>query len=131
MSSIDQLPPERDLPADRHARMRTRVLATIGEPAAPRRTATGRLPVRIAAAGLATAACVAIAWVGIGGRSGSDHRQPKVPEVYALGDGALSPRVREAGRQCLDYARRDDRQLDPQAHLMAPVTWPADSPPQL
>jgi hypothetical protein len=120
MSSINQLPPERDLPADRHTHLRTRVLTMIAEPAAGRRTAAGRPPARIAAAGLAAAACIAVTWVGISGPSSSGQH----PDVYALGDNVLSPRTRDAGRKCLKLARLDEG-------YGAFVTWPADSPPTL
>ena len=123
MSNISQLPPERDLPADRHARLRTRVLTKIAEPATRRPTVASRLPVRLAAAGLAMAACVAIGWVGIGGLSGSGQQR----EVYALGDGVLSPRAREAGRECLKIVRRDGGQ-EPGTE---PFSWPTDEPPVL
>lgn len=123
MSDINQLPPERDVPADRYARRRAQVLAVVAQAAARRRTVASRLPVRIAAGGLAAVACVAVAWVGINGPSGSSRQ----PEVYALGDGVLSSRAREAGRQCLKIARYDAREEG----LMGPVTWPADKPPIL
>lgn len=120
MSSIDQLPPERDLPGDRHARLRTRVLTAIAEPATRRHTAGRPLSVRIAAAGVAMAACAALGWVGFGGafRGGP-------AAAYALGDGVLSPETRHHGRLCLEEARRDDSHGNPMA------TWPEDQPPRL
>lgn len=59
--------------------------------------------------GLAVAACAAtVAWVSV----------DEEPGVYALGDGVLSPQVREAGRDCLGFIRTNDRQS---------VAWAADS----
>jgi len=118
VTNLDQLPPERDLPPDRHALLRTRVLtATVAS--SSRHGAPSRRPVRFAAASVAVAACAVIAWAGVGELSGSRYQKP---EVYALGDGVLSPDVREAGRDCLALIRNDYGQ---------PVTWTKDSPPTL
>jgi hypothetical protein len=124
MSTINQLPPERDLPADRLARLRARVLTAIAEPAARRRGVAGRRPGLAVASGLATAACAAIAIVGVGALSGSVQQRD---EVYALGDGVLSPPVRKAGRECLKLASYEA----PDERLPKPITWSADSPPVL
>jgi hypothetical protein len=120
MRSIDQLLPERDLAADRHAHLRRRVLAGIAEPTDGPRAVGRSRSVRVAAAGLAMAAAGAIVWAG--SNVLSDSSRPG--EVYALGDSVLSPSTRATGRQCLEFARFDD------GHG-ALATWPADSPPML
>ncbi|MFC7546747.1 hypothetical protein [Plantactinospora sp. GCM10030261] len=119
MNNIDQLPPERSIPTGRHARMRAAVLSAVAEPDVRRRAGHRRLPRRIAAAGLATVACAAIGWVGVG-RPGLGPD----PQVYALGDEVLSDNARTAGRQCLRTAR-DDGPRGPM------INWPGDSRPTL
>ncbi|GAA1842735.1 hypothetical protein [Asanoa iriomotensis] len=110
----DQLPRERDLPPGRHAHLRSRVLAGIAEPARPRR----RYRLALAAA---VALAVVAGTVFALGRTGQ-------PEIYALGDSALSERVREAGRQCLrgvGEIREGETPGEPWP------SWPADAPPTL
>lgn len=142
MTDLDQLPPERDLPADRQARMRHRLLTahsrdtaygpgalpglgTAPGPARPAARRRSRL-VRVLGAGLATAACAAVAVAWSSGLLGGAEL-PK-PEVIALGDGALSPMVRVTGNLCLthakDYATRDDG-------YTPGFTWPANARPTL
>jgi hypothetical protein len=116
MSSIDLLPPERDIPADRHARMRSRLLSAITEPGDRGRRVRRRRPVRIAVAGLAMVAGAAVVWAA------GPYESSRPSAVYAIGDGVLSPGTRDAARQCLTLASRDDG-------MGALATWPANAPP--
>lgn len=109
MTNLEQLPPEREMPADRQARMRRQVLDTLTAPARPAHR-RGRAA-RVVVASLATAACLAAAVSWAGGL----REHPK-PEVVALGDSALSPLVRETGNLCLTHAK-----------TMDPARWPTDS----
>lgn len=120
MNSIHQLPPERDLPADRRARMRTHLLLAIAQSSARRPNVARGLAVRVATVGLVLAAGAAATWVGTSSLGGSSQQS----QVYALGDGVLSPPIRNAGRECLKYASYD-KGSSPM------VTWPANSPPIL
>ncbi|WP_155372614.1 hypothetical protein [Catellatospora vulcania] len=98
MTHLDQLPPERDMPAARQARMRRRILDGLFSSARP---AYGRgRALRVLGAGLATAACATavVMWTG-----GPGDEQPQ-PEIVALGDSALSPMVRKTGNLCLTHA---------------------------
>ena len=114
MSSMDQLPRERELPAERHEQLRSRLLTMIAKPDRRRRSRI------VLAAGLAAAAVAAVMVTTVG--------RPDTPEIYALGDNALSEGVRDAGRQCLRGVR-DANDHDPFGEPWP--TWPADSPPTL
>jgi hypothetical protein len=135
MIFIGDIPPERDIPADRRADLRAGLLTMIAQPAPapapvpapePRpdpRRGGGRRLAHLAAAGLVLIAGAAIALAADTG-SGSDDGS----EVYALGDGVLSQRAREAGRQCLQSIRDADRD-DPLGERWP--TWPANATPTL
>jgi len=118
MSGIDLLPPERDIPADRYAHMRTRLLNTLAEPGDRPRPVRAKRPVRVAAAGLALAASAAVLWVGTGEPSS------RPAEVYAIGDAVLSPGTRAAARQCLKLSTED-------SDLGPFVTWSPKTPPTM
>ncbi len=111
-----QLPPERDLPPDRRARIRHRVLAGLSEPPRP-----ARRPARIAGtiAGLAAALGATLL---VPGAVGPGDVAPPGPEVVALGDSVLSPRIRHTGRRCLASAQE----------VMPAADWPwREHPPTL
>lgn len=121
MTYLDQLPPERELPAARQAGMRHRVLDGL---LPTDRSARGRgRALRVLGAGLATAACATAVVVWTGGAGG----ERTAPEVVALGTAALSPMVRDTGNLCLTHARwyAADPDRDPD------FTWPADARPAM
>lgn len=122
MTYLDQLPPERELPAARQARMRHRILDGLSTPGRPARG--GML--RVLGAGLATAACAVAVVLWTGGPHGA---RPS-PEVVALGDDALSPVVRDTGNLCLTHAWQ--QATDPERRQADPAfVWPADARPSL
>jgi hypothetical protein len=94
-----QLPPERDLPPNRRARMRHRVLAGLAEQPRPARR-RWRIAATVAGLAAVLGATVTVTWTG-----GAGDTDPPGPEVVALGDTVLSPRVRQTGRRCLAQAQ--------------------------
>ena len=126
MSSMDQLPPEREIPFDRYDQMRRRLLGKIGDPTARRvRTRRGR-PAIALATGLAAAAIVAVTLPAVE-RSGTGTENG----TYALGDSVLSEGVRAASRQCLKgpgQANDDNRRNGLPEDW---PTWPPNEPPTL
>ncbi|WP_144118611.1 hypothetical protein [Catellatospora sichuanensis] len=121
MTYLDQLPPERDLPAARQARMRHRILDSLFSPGRP--AAVRGRALRLLGASLATAACATAVVVWTGGPS-AERQQP---EVVALGDSALSPIVRDTGNLCLTHARQEA--ADPMRN--PDLVWPADGRPTM
>ncbi|WP_203719243.1 hypothetical protein, partial [Asanoa siamensis] len=117
MSGIDQLPREREIPADRRDQMRARVVAVIGASRVRRR----RRHLLTAATGLAAVIVAAFALVA------SDRPDPGAG-LYALGDNVLSEGVRLAGRECLKgpaQANEENRRNNiPESFGVWP-TWPA------
>ena len=126
MSSMDQLPPEREIPSDRYDQMRRRLLRKVGDPTARRVRTRGGRPAIALATGLMAAAIAAVTLPAIE-RSGADPENG----TYALGDSVLSEGVRAAGRQCLKgpgEANEDNRRNGLPEDW---PTWPPNEPPTL
>jgi hypothetical protein len=98
MNDILQPPAERDLPADRADRIRAGVLAALDEPApahSGRRVAVLAAVVTTVAAGVGGAAL----WPSGGGGEST--------QVLAMSAAELSPSLRKAAEQCLDWNQRE------------------------
>lgn len=123
MTYLDQLPPERDLPAARQARMRHRILDGLSGPG---RSVRRRRMLAVLGAGLATAACATAVVVWTGGPGGGER--PEI-QVVALGTGVLSPTVRRTGDLCLTNTWQQLN--DPDHPSEYTFRWPEGARPSL
>jgi hypothetical protein len=125
---MEELPREREIPADRHDQLKARVLTAISDPHSHRRRVGGRRPMVAVATGLAVAAGAAFALT-----TGAGSDAPDTGGVYALGDNVLSEGARTAGRECLKGPKQanEDHRRNNMENFGTWPTWPANDPPTL